>query len=144
MAHTSFLPKVGVLAVVQHNDKFLLIKRANEPDAGLWGFPGGRVEAGEILKTAAERELLEETGLEARASTVLDVLESLHYSADNSLTFHYVIIALRCTLTSPQPSTPIAGDDALEAKWFSYQDICKLGAAASARVQNLTEKALCL
>lgn len=142
MAHTSFLPRVGVLAVVQHKNNLLLVKRANAPDAGLWGFPGGRVEAGETLQAAAARELHEETNLNATANTVLDTFDSLHYGPDGSLLFHYVIIAIHCSLTHPEQHHPTAGDDALEARWFSLQEICTLGPAASARVSALAHAAL--
>lgn len=141
MAHSHF-PRVGVLAVVQHNRNFLLVKRANAPDAGLWGFPGGRVEAGETLYTAAPRELREETDLHAKATHVLDTFDSLHYDTQGQLKFHYVIVALNCTLTTPENSNPTAGDDALEAQWFSYEQLCTLGDAACASLLGLADLAL--
>jgi len=42
----------------------LLLKRTEDQHcAGLWSFPGGKIEAGESPQTAAQRELQEETGL---------------------------------------------------------------------------------
>jgi len=43
--------------------RFLLVKRANEPKAGKWWVPGGRLLKNERLTAAALRKLKEETGL---------------------------------------------------------------------------------
>ncbi|WP_039903151.1 NUDIX hydrolase [Acetobacter tropicalis] len=137
-----FMPRAGVLAVVRRGSDFLLVRRANPPDAGLWGFPGGRIEAGETLLQAAERELLEETGMCAKATHVADVFDSLHYGPDGALLFHYIIIAVCCTESAPTLQTPCAGDDALEARWFSHKDMTALGAAASKRVATLAKHVL--
>ena len=37
-----------------------------EPGLGLWSLPGGYVDRGEVVETAAEREVMEETGLDVR------------------------------------------------------------------------------
>ncbi|GAN69600.1 hypothetical protein AOR01nite_19590 [Acetobacter orleanensis] len=134
------MPRVGVLALVRHGQNVLLVRRANAPDAGLWGFPGGRVEAGETLFEAAERELKEETGLTAHASKTVEVFDSLHHTPDGTLAFHYVIIAVLCEESTPTPTTPTASDDALEARWFSYEDVSLLGSKACARLFELTQK----
>ena len=58
-------PRLAALAVTldQGRNHVLLVQRRNPPDAGLWGFPGGHVEAGETALCAAARELAEETGV---------------------------------------------------------------------------------
>jgi 8-oxo-dGTP pyrophosphatase MutT (NUDIX family) len=48
----------------------LLEKRS---DCGLWGLPGGRIDAGESAIEAAVREVLEETGLQVRVTGLVGV-----------------------------------------------------------------------
>lgn len=50
------------LIIVKKGDKYLLIKRANEPGKGLWAFPGGHVDEGETPQQGAQREAEEEVG----------------------------------------------------------------------------------
>ena len=59
------VPKLGVSACVWHGSQVLIVQRANPPFAGLWSLPGGHAETGESLLAAANRELLEETGVKA-------------------------------------------------------------------------------
>jgi len=56
---------VGINIFVVKDDKLLLGKRKNVYGAGAWGLPGGHFEAGEAMKDAAARELMEEAGLSA-------------------------------------------------------------------------------
>ncbi len=59
-----FHPAVEVAACYLHTgSKLLLLKRAKGSETGRWGVPAGKVETGESSKEAAERELLEETGI---------------------------------------------------------------------------------
>src|SRR5262245_59539355 len=52
------------IAVVEHEGRFLIGQRPpGVPMAGLWEFPGGKIEARETPESAAVRECLEETGL---------------------------------------------------------------------------------
>jgi 8-oxo-dGTP diphosphatase len=60
-------PQQVVIAVVQSDDKFLLIRRKEAEGNLVWNFPGGKIETGETELAAAEREVLEETGVQCAA-----------------------------------------------------------------------------
>jgi len=108
-------PVPAVIAVVIRRGEALLVRRANPPDAGLWGFPGGKIEFGETVAEAAVRELREETAIAAEAQDVITTLDVLVPSEDGGIRQHYILIAVRCRWLSGEPA---AGDDALEAQWF--------------------------
>jgi 8-oxo-dGTP pyrophosphatase MutT (NUDIX family) len=55
-------PNAASVALI-HKDKVLLIQRSRKPYFGMWSLPGGRLEPGETPEQAAQREVLEETGL---------------------------------------------------------------------------------
>lgn len=62
---------VGVAnLIVDSYNRLLLLKRS---DNGCWGQPGGAVEPGEIVETAARREVREETGLEVGEKSLFGV-----------------------------------------------------------------------
>ena len=56
-------PKVAVAAIIPMGDGIVLLKRAIEPQIGMWSFPSGYVDRGEKLERALEREVKEECGL---------------------------------------------------------------------------------
>jgi len=60
-------PTRGVVAVLQDDDKYLMICRAaGETAPGWWCFPGGAIEDGETEEQALVREVREEVGLDVR------------------------------------------------------------------------------
>jgi 8-oxo-dGTP diphosphatase len=63
-------PRVEIaVAVVEDQGRFLIGLRGDDvPLAGLWEFPGGKIQPGESPEEAAVRECLEETGLLARVA----------------------------------------------------------------------------
>ncbi|MFC3285257.1 NUDIX hydrolase [Litchfieldella rifensis] len=132
-------PVPAVLAVVVHDRKVLLVRRANPPDAGCWGFPGGHIEWGERLFAAAERELHEETGVEACADEVLTALDVLAGGADECVAHHYVLVAVRCIWRS---GSGRPADDARAVDWFTLEQVAALGDTASVDVLALAETAL--
>jgi 8-oxo-dGTP diphosphatase len=131
-------PIPAVIAVVIHEGQALLVRRANPPDAGLWGFPGGKIEFGETVADAAVRELLEETGVTGEAQDVITTLDILVPSEDGGVRQHYILIAVRCRWLS---GTPLAADDALEARWFPLADLDPAVLPMSADVDAIAQRA---
>ncbi len=52
---------------------FILIKRKNDPYKGHWALPGGFVEYGESVETAAIREAKEETSIDVELKDLVNV-----------------------------------------------------------------------
>jgi 8-oxo-dGTP diphosphatase len=134
-------PIPAVIAVVIREDHTLLVRRANPPDAGLWGFPGGKIEFGETVKAAAMRELLEETGVTAEARDVITTLDILVPNRTGAMRQHYILIAVLCRWIS---GAPVAADDALDARWFAIADLDPDSIAMSADVDVIARRAQAL
>lgn len=134
----AFRPIAATIAAVFHDGRILLVRRANPPDAGRWGFPGGKIEAGETIENAAVRELLEETGVHAEALRVFTAVDAFDYDERGQLRQHFILIAVLCKWTSGQP---IAGDDAVEARWFHLHELDEAGLALSLDVAEVAREA---
>jgi 8-oxo-dGTP diphosphatase len=67
-------PKVAVGTIIETaGQRIVLVRRAIEPGYGLWVFPGGYVDRGEPLVSAAVREAREECGLDVRLDHLVNV-----------------------------------------------------------------------
>ncbi len=113
------LPRVAVGAVVFKDGKVLLVRRGKAPSEGEWAIPGGSVRLGESLQAAAEREILEETGIVIRAKEPIYVFETIEKDDAGQIRFHYVVIDLMAEYLSGEP---IAADDASDARWVSLSE----------------------
>ena len=117
-------PIVAVLAVVLRGDgpqtRALIVQRAQQPNAGRWGFPGGVLELGETVAEGAMRELREETGVVAEAAGWLNIHDAISRDDDGRVQFHYTLIAMRGVW---QSGDGVAGDDAADCAWVSRDDI---------------------
>lgn len=87
-------PWVGVLAAVRRGPRCLLIQRVAKLDIGKWGFPGGSLEVGETVTECAERELLEETGVEATAVGVLTAYDFIRRDPEGRVGFHFLLVCV--------------------------------------------------
>jgi mutator protein MutT len=105
---------VGVGVLIRDDDRYLIVERAADPDAGLWSIPGGLVEIGENVADAAVREAKEETGLDVEIGELLDVVDKIVRDDSSRVKYHFVIIDY---LATPKGGTLKAASDARQARW---------------------------
>jgi len=121
-------PRVAVGVVVFYDRKVLLVRRGKPPAEDLWAIPGGSVEIGETLKAAAEREIFEETGIRICAGKPVFTFDVIDRDGEGGVRFHYVIIDLMAEYVEGEPQ---AGDDAVEARWISADELEKLNVSSA-------------
>jgi 8-oxo-dGTP diphosphatase len=106
-------PKVAVGTIVANDrGQVVLVRRAIEPGYGLWVFPGGYVDKGEKVTSAAIREAREEAGLEIRIDRLLNVYS---YSGRPLVVIVYAATAIGTELSHDE--------ECLEARWFAADEI---------------------
>ena len=106
-------PKVAVGTIITTDDsRLVLVRRAIEPGYGLWVFPGGFVDRGEELTSAAIREAREESGLDVR----LDRLVNIYSYPDAAV----IIVVYAATAMS---GDLCSDEECLEAKLFRADEI---------------------
>lgn len=134
-------PIPATIAAVIRDNQVLLVRRANPPDAGRWGFPGGKIEHGETLFEAATRELAEETGISGEPLRVFTAVDALDHDDAGHLRQHFILIAVLFRWTAGEP---VAGDDALEARWVDLRALKGTSLALSLDVAEVAHEAAAL
>ena len=128
-----------VIVTRERRPRVLLIRRKNDPFAGLWAVPGGFVDMDEPLDAAAARELREETGVAAER------LEQLHTFGDpgRDPRGRTITVAYMAEVDAEQVQ-PRAADDAAEVGWHDLHalpplafDHDKILACARARLLSV-------
>jgi len=114
------IPAVGVLLL--DGERVLLVQRARAPQIGRWTVPGGKVELGESLETAALRELAEETGLQCTLGPIVEVLDRVLHDSDGKIEFHYVILDF---LGTAPTGTLVAGSDCADARFVLVSELAE-------------------
>ena len=114
------IPKVAVGAAVMKEGRILLVKRKYPPKKGMWAIPGGSVMLGESLQAAAEREIMEETGLIIKAKEPVYTFDLIERDAKGKILFHYVVVDLSAEYVSGDIHP---ADDVSDARWFTPGEI---------------------
>ena len=113
---------VSAVALIDRDGRVLLAQRPEEKTmAGLWEFPGGKIEPGETPETALIRELDEELGINTAAACLAPLSFSSHsYAAtDNRQAFHLLLLLYVCRRWKGRPR-PIEGGT---LKWVRPQQL---------------------
>jgi len=93
---------VAAAVLIDDQNRVLFARRpAGKPMAGLWEFPGGKIDAGELPETALVRELREELGIQ----TSPGCLQPLTFASYAYETFHLLMPLFACRIWqgTPQP-----------------------------------------
>lgn len=91
---------VAACALVDADGRVLIARRPEgKPMAGLWEFPGGKVEAGETPEASLIRELREELGIDTQASC----LAPLTFASHSYENFHLLMPVFVCRRWSGRP-----------------------------------------
>lgn len=120
MAYRNPTPTVDVIIelIDRPHRPIVLVERLNPPLG--WAIPGGFVDYGESVETAARREASEETAL------AVELIEQFHVYSDpnRDARMHTISIVFLATATGQ----PQAGDDAKHlavfAPWQLPQNLC--------------------
>jgi 8-oxo-dGTP diphosphatase len=107
-------PLVVTAAVIRNGDSVLITRRPEgKPHAGMWEFPGGKLDGNESPRDCLRREILEELGLEV---AVGDILETAYYRYDWG---PVLILAFECR--------PLAGEirnlQVAEHRWVALEEL---------------------
>ena len=105
-------PKIVVGAVVTHENRILLCRRAIEPRIGLWTLPAGFLEEHETPEEGARREAREEACADIAIDALLAVYTVAHISQ--------VQLIYRATLETPHFA---AGPESLAVDLFDWEHI---------------------
>ncbi|HEY3918853.1 MAG TPA: NUDIX domain-containing protein [Stellaceae bacterium] len=115
-------PFAAALAICRKpGGKMLLAQRAKGPSTaiGRWGFPGGMHEVGETILAAAQRELREETGVDAMPRRVVDAFDVIGKDQDGRIRAHYVLVCVVLDWVAGEGS-PI--EDATAVGWYTAEE----------------------
>jgi len=107
-------------ALIMDGTQVLLVLRANPPLQGHWGLPGGRVELGETVEQALQREVREETGLEVAVARYLGYRDAIERDESGRVRYHYVV---HYFTARPAGGMLAAADDAAEARWVPLEQL---------------------
>lgn len=122
-----------VAAVLERDGQFLVTRRQDGVHlAGLWEFPGGKIDPGETPVAALEREILEE--LETRVEVRELIFETTHDYGDVTVRLYFYACDLRGT------PRPLLGQ---EMRWVPRHELPQLGfpEADAELIRRLTSSA---
>lgn len=107
---------VSAVALIDPDGRILLSQRPQGKSlAGLWEFPGGKVESGETPEAALIRELHEELGIDTWQSCLAPLSFASHTYED----FHLLMPLFACRKWNGIPQ-PLEGQ---ALKWVRVKDL---------------------
>src|SRR5579862_3237163 len=107
---------VAACALIDVDRRLLIAQRpAGKSMAGLWEFPGGKVEAGETPEASLVRELKEELGIETKEACLAPLTFASHTYED----FHLLMPLYACRRWTGTPQ----GREGQALKWVKAVEL---------------------
>src|SRR5262245_7819098 len=116
------IPGVGIVAF--DDDAVLLIRRGKEPRRGEWSIPGGAVEVGEHVRTAALREFAEECGGSIELRDLVDVVDIFGRDEAGRIKYHYIVVDFWAEWRGGELQT---SDEVMDARWVKPAELATYG-----------------
>lgn len=114
-------PWVSAHAIIfNKKQEILLTKRAASPKKNFWFPPGGVIDLGETVISGLKREIMEETNIRVTNFHFNDYIDGITYNKEGRILYHFIVFIFTSNYLDGEVE---AKDDALEAKWFSIEDI---------------------
>jgi 8-oxo-dGTP diphosphatase len=107
---------IGAFAIISNSQNQVLMgKRKNSYKAGMYGFPGGRIEINESMISAISREVAEETGLNELEFSFVGVVR------ENQGTYDFIHFVFSTKVYDQEPA--LCEPDKCESwEWIDLSD----------------------
>jgi len=111
-------PRNIALAYIPRRAKLLLNKRIDGPYKGLWSFVGGHLEMGETIEECIEREIKEETSLDAKFVALRGIASEILYEGSR-VESHFIMWVCEVKIQGGEAKEMAEG----EVRWFSREEV---------------------
>ncbi|KAK0631390.1 NUDIX hydrolase domain-like protein [Immersiella caudata] len=124
MASSNPVVRVGVAAVVKNamGKMVVGVRKGNSHGIGHWQFPGGHLEFGETPLQCAERETLEETGLQVHAEKIVAVTNDI-FRENNKQYITLFVVCQRTGASENQEPMTLEPEKCEGWSWKSWAEI---------------------
>jgi 8-oxo-dGTP diphosphatase len=120
---------LGIYAVIEDEQRILLVKKSRGPYRGMWDLPGGRPAHGETIPQTLQREVREETGIE-----LIDAVPHTNQAfiveykdGEEAISLHHTCLIYKATqFDSSQFRANIAEEDVAGCSWIEKSQLTHL------------------
>lgn len=113
---------VVIGGVINGKGEILLLKRRKDPYANYWGLPGGKINFGESPEEAIEREIKEETDIDAKLVGLKGLVNEIIYEEKkNEELMHFIIWVCELKPSHFKARESVEG----KLRWLSLKTLAK-------------------
>ena len=122
-------PKIDVRVATFQDGRILLVRELSDHR---WTLPGGWADVNDSPSEAVEREIIEESGFQAKAQRMLAVFDRAKHANDPPFPFHVYKLFVLCRLVGGQATTT---SETIGVAFFGENEIPPLSTSRVSRKQ---------